>query len=987
MSLSLKNLLLFGLLMFSASLFAQPRFRMASNGAASWTSLGGGKYQATVNFLSDQTGQSFLPTAIDTSFYMVTGTEQRYKVDSVLSKSFTQAVIRVLQQAPTASSPIGQVVVYDPDGFSTIGQGVFGSLGVTAQINAAIDEYNARQATGGSGGADTIYLADGTAIVNGDTLPDFVTSTSGGLSTYITTDSFSTFRPLGPIPDSALVWSTTRGAWFQKFGSSYTRRSWENGTLASTIYTVSNDTLTFNSNLNNRAVLSFPTSGTAAYIAAPDYISSQAVGEIFQIGIQNNNDTSITVSWADIYGKFDGTAMPDVLLTPGSVKNYQFQVVADGFEGVILASLNDMGGGTGSADTIYLADGTPVVNGDTLPDFIIGIASDTIQITQASPTFVVGDLVNFRTGTTSGSIQLADLDVDSLMCKGIITAKVGNLYTIQTGGLVIYPGVIAGVEYYLSGTAGDTTSTVLDSFQYIGIGARDGVLLFNPGLKVVNSLAIADGSGDAIFRDTITQTAHGFSIPTKGYIPARRNSNGLYEAATTFADSTLHRTFIVDSLDANTFVLQESGLLHVTGHGLTIGADYFLRDNGSESITPDTNFNDWTVYVYDANTIALKAARPLATTTAGSVVDEVLMLNVTGVDTVLNLNLALNRIFKINMASSGTYLRLNLNYPINGMEYKIHWIGNASSRPVVLPENFYCIQDTAQERIDTFMSKFGLVDFYYDTAFYNTYSLPACGFWETPIGTIYDTSYQAILDRATALGYSLPSSGQRDLQNQLVLDLKSAGIWDSLDIFYVMANDGGGNFATINWKNPLTNQITTTNAPAFVTNQGFRGDTIIQYINYPFDFTTGTTNYKQNDCSWGIWKYNNTKRSAGYDFESIDNGQVRNWLIGKYIPDSDKTYHRVQNAGAPIITSPATADGWWCGSRATSSNMKLYKDGSLFHNGAGYTSSTFSGTGITINRSQGGSTQPIFSICYMGSNLQAKMSAFYTALNTYMTSL
>jgi hypothetical protein len=41
----------------------------------------------------------------------------------------------------------------------------------------------------------------------------------------------------------------------------------------------------------------------------------------------------------------------------------------------------------------------------------------------------------------------------------------------------------------------------------------------------------------------------------------------------------------------------------------------------------------------------------------------------------------------------------------------------------------------------------------------------------------FDADYQAVLDYATTQGYTLPSSGQQTLQNQLVVDLKDGGIW------------------------------------------------------------------------------------------------------------------------------------------------------------------------------------------------------------------
>ena len=62
-------------------------------------------------------------------------------------------------------------------------------------------------------------------------------------------------------------------------------------------------------------------------------------------------------------------------------------------------------------------------------------------------------------------------------------------------------------------------------------------------------------------------------------------------------------------------------------------------------------------------------------------------------------------------------------------------------------------------------------------------------------GTPYDTDYQAILDYATTQGYTLPSDSQKTLQNQLLVDLKAAGIWSKLDTFANFATDGSSDFA------------------------------------------------------------------------------------------------------------------------------------------------------------------------------------------------
>ena len=54
-------------------------------------------------------------------------------------------------------------------------------------------------------------------------------------------------------------------------------------------------------------------------------------------------------------------------------------------------------------------------------------------------------------------------------------------------------------------------------------------------------------------------------------------------------------------------------------------------------------------------------------------------------------------------------------------------------------------------------------------------------------GFAFDPDYQAVLDRGTTLGYTLPSSAQQILQNAVVVSLKADGVWSKLDLFYVWA--------------------------------------------------------------------------------------------------------------------------------------------------------------------------------------------------------
>ena len=120
----------------------------------------------------------------------------------------------------------------------------------------------------------------------------------------------------------------------------------------------------------------------------------------------------------------------------------------------------------------------------------------------------------------------------------------------------------------------------------------------------------------------------------------------------------------------------------------------------------------------------------------------------------------------------------------------------------------------------------------------------------------FEAEYQAVLNMATTLGYTLPSVGQRLKQNTLLKSLKTAGVFSKLDVLYVFATDGSNDFATLNWRTPTANQITRVNAPAFTSNQGYNSDGATSYLTVPWDATL-STNWALNNA--GIyWSMFNT---------------------------------------------------------------------------------------------------------------------------------
>jgi hypothetical protein len=126
----------------------------------------------------------------------------------------------------------------------------------------------------------------------------------------------------------------------------------------------------------------------------------------------------------------------------------------------------------------------------------------------------------------------------------------------------------------------------------------------------------------------------------------------------------------------------------------------------------------------------------------------------------------------------------------------------------------------------------------------------------TPTSTpTYDSAYQAVLDYASAQGYTLPSLSQQIQQNEIVSTLQSYSIWDKLDLFYLFKTDGDNDFATLNWVDPSSYKITEVNSPTFTTNVGFMGNGTNAYLNTGWNATIGP-NFIQTGATHGVYTSN-----------------------------------------------------------------------------------------------------------------------------------
>jgi len=242
-----------------------------------------------------------------------------------------------------------------------------------------------------------------------------------------------------------------------------------------------------------------------------------------------------------------------------------------------------------------------------------------------------------------------------------------------------------------------------------------------------------------------------------------------------------------------------------------------------------------------------------------------------------------------------------------------------------------------------------------------------------------DPDYQAVLDYATLQGYTLPSASGQTLQNDLVVELKSAGIWSDLDIFYVMATDGDEDFAKLNWKQPSSFNLVENGSVNFITNVGFQNDIAVNtnYLDTQFDPSLYGSGYTLNDAARILWDYDATPGGQNI----FDGGTTTRWR-GDF-----NTTQRINQGNTNLPTAfDNTGLGFKMMQRTSSSNVNMYNNSSTPTSFV--VSSTIVDVGtLRLFRAATLTSWRKLSVYGVGASLSSKENDILTALTTYMNGL
>ena len=242
----------------------------------------------------------------------------------------------------------------------------------------------------------------------------------------------------------------------------------------------------------------------------------------------------------------------------------------------------------------------------------------------------------------------------------------------------------------------------------------------------------------------------------------------------------------------------------------------------------------------------------------------------------------------------------------------------------------------------------------------------------------FDSDYQLILNLATSAGYTLPSFANQTKQNQLLLDLKSANIWSRLDIFALFSNDGSSQFALIDWKRTIATGslvlYTATNSPTWSSDGGFTTNGTSSFINTNFNPFSGVFNYVRNDAGRFFWVDN---RTSGY-FEGLVNASNNGTFNGNATDQQINQGNNLLNTFANL-----GSDGFKSINRTSSTNVELFNNTTQISRTA--TSQALGNGNQTIGRRNTFYGAHRFRFYAMGANCVSQNTAFYNAINTYLS--
>lgn len=332
---------------------------------------------------------------------------------------------------------------------------------------------------------------------------------------------------------------------------------------------------------------------------------TEGIQDLVGAMVSGNTETLITVSYDDALGVLNFVVNANL-----SQYNNDAGFITSEVDGSITNEIQTL---SLASNILTLSLGGGSVN---LSAYLDNTDEQTLSYNPATDEITIsnGNTIDITEVNTDNQV----IDVYTLVGNSLQLSISGDNEATKSVDLSAYMQSLTfnGSNGLLSISGGNSVTIPLDNQKidtFIVAGNKLRISLERDGeaYKEV-TLPSGDSYDHSPLRDTVTQSAHGFSgsnIPIPVYVDA---ATGNWNVSDNTIVERLHHAFVVEVIDANTFVLQTEGFFTKASHGYAIGGHYFLSSTplSYQTQVPEGEFNDWLWTVFDANRLILKATRP-----------------------------------------------------------------------------------------------------------------------------------------------------------------------------------------------------------------------------------------------------------------------------------------------------------------------------------------------------------------------------------------
>ena len=107
-----------------------------------------------------------------------------------------------------------------------------------------------------------------------------------------------------------------------------------------------------------------------------------------------------------------------------------------------------------------------------------------------------------------------------------------------------------------------------------------------------------------------------------------------------------------------------------------------------------------------------------------------------------------------------------------------------------------------------------------------------------------------------------PNAARQALIQSTIRALINANIWNSLDVFYMLAAHDS-QAASLNWKSPTVNQLGVSGTPTFTVDEGYTGDGISEHLTTGYNPSSSSFGMSQDDSHGSVFLLTDNTVAAG----------------------------------------------------------------------------------------------------------------------------